>query len=185
MLKSMIIRRFPMAGMVLAALLTANLGALAAADVFLKLSGVDGESTDDKHPREIEVVSWSWGITNPGTVGGGSGKAVFKDFSFAKFFDKASPKLMLAVCTGQRFDQAVFTVRRPAADKPFEYLVITLSDVLVSSVAAAGTQAESRPTEQVAFQFTKAKVDYTVQNEDGSAGEVVSFGWDLVNNTEL
>ena len=37
-------------------------GARAAqADYFLKIPGVDGESTDAGHKNEIEILSWSWG----------------------------------------------------------------------------------------------------------------------------
>ncbi|OSJ63249.1 hemolysin-coregulated protein, partial [Salmonella enterica subsp. enterica serovar Newport str. SHSN005] len=27
-------------------------------DIFLKIDGIDGESMDDKHKNEIEVLSW-------------------------------------------------------------------------------------------------------------------------------
>jgi len=33
------------------------------ADYFLKLDGIPGESTDAKHKDEIELVSFSWGVT--------------------------------------------------------------------------------------------------------------------------
>ena len=34
---------------------------MAAFDYFLKLDGIPGESIDDKHKGEIDVLSWSWG----------------------------------------------------------------------------------------------------------------------------
>ena len=51
---------------------------------FLKIGDIKGESNDAKHKDEIEVLSWSWGVTRPGTMahggGGGEGKASFQRF---------------------------------------------------------------------------------------------------------
>ncbi|MET1015409.1 MAG: type VI secretion system tube protein Hcp, partial [Leifsonia flava] len=41
--------------------------------MFLKLAGITGESVDAEHPDEIEVLSWSWGASNPGGGGFGGG----------------------------------------------------------------------------------------------------------------
>ena len=48
---------------------------MAQVDYFLKLKGIDGESTDHKHKGSIDIESWSWGETNSGTghAGGGHG----------------------------------------------------------------------------------------------------------------
>ena len=66
-----------------------------AVDAFLKLDGIDGESTDSAHQGEIDVLSWSWGASATGSFGmgggGASGKASFADMSIAKLYDKASP----------------------------------------------------------------------------------------------
>ena len=37
---------------------------MSAADYFLKIDGVDGESIDDKHKGSIELESFSWGATH-------------------------------------------------------------------------------------------------------------------------
>ena len=42
---------------------------------YLKLGGIKGESTDDKHKGQIEILSWSWGETNATHAGGGGGGA--------------------------------------------------------------------------------------------------------------
>jgi len=70
---------------------------------FLKIEGIDGESQDKDHKGEIEIDSFSWGVTNTSTGGGGggsTGKAVSQDFHFTAPLSKASPNLMLACCTG-------------------------------------------------------------------------------------
>ena len=44
-----------------------------AVDMFLTLDGVKGESEDKNHPKQIGVLSWSWGMSRSGSahVGGG------------------------------------------------------------------------------------------------------------------
>ena len=56
--------------------------------MFLSVKGashgvINGESIDDKHKGEIEVLSWSWGIQGKASLGGGSasGKATIRDAS--------------------------------------------------------------------------------------------------------
>ena len=39
-----------------------------AVDMFLKVSNnIKGESKDHKHKDEIDVLAWSWGVSNSGT----------------------------------------------------------------------------------------------------------------------
>jgi type VI secretion system secreted protein Hcp len=91
-------------------------------DCFLKLEGIPGESTDSKHKDEIEVLSFSWNlkqaIVEGGGSGGGAGKTQHSDFSIVKHVDKASPVLMLAVCTGRHIQEGLFTVRNRGAEGP-------------------------------------------------------------------
>src|ERR1700675_3359727 len=99
-----------------------------AVDMFLKLGDLKGESIDDTHKDETQVLAWSWGISQSGTThmgtGGGAGKVSVQDMSITKYIDKASPVLQLSVCNGKHFDQALLTVRK-AGEKPLEYLKIT------------------------------------------------------------
>src|SRR5437773_2653298 len=79
-------------------------GVVMASDIFAKLGDIKGESSDDKHKDEVEVLSFSWGLANTGTIGSGTGsgagKATFHDLSFVHHIDKASPVLMQACATG-------------------------------------------------------------------------------------
>ena len=56
-----------------------------AVDMFLKLDDVKGESRDNKHKDEIDVLAWSWGVSQSGTMhtggGGGAGKVNVQDLS--------------------------------------------------------------------------------------------------------
>ncbi len=156
-----------------------------AVDMFIKIDGIKGESQDSKHKDEIDVLSWSWGVSQSGTMhgggGGGAGKANFQDVTVTKWLDSSSPKLLSAAATGKHLKEALLTVRK-AGDKPLEYLKVTMNDCLISSVSTGGSGGEDRLTENVTINFAKVKFEYTVQKEDGSAGGVVPFGFDIKKN---
>jgi type VI secretion system secreted protein Hcp len=78
----------------------------ASADLFLKLDGIVGESLDKVHKDEIQVQSFSLGVSNSGSTqvggGAGAGRASFSDLSLSATLSKASPALALACASGQR-----------------------------------------------------------------------------------
>ena len=122
---------------------------MAAVDYFLKIDGISGESTDEAHKGEIEVESFSWGVSQTSTrlgSGAGAGRAAFQDLHFTTSVSKASPVLFQKCATGQHLKEAVLTCRKAGGEQREEFLKITLSDVLVSSYQAAGS-APPDPTE--------------------------------------
>jgi type VI secretion system secreted protein Hcp len=156
----------------------------AASDYFLKIDGVEGESTDEQHQGEIEIQSFSWGMSNSSTfsggTGGGAGKVSMQDIHFTRRLDKASPKLMLACATGQHIPSAKLFCRKAGADgKPVEYYTITLSDVLVSSVSAGGSSGDVIPTESISLNFAKIEWQYVPVSPDGRLEEPVRAEFDL------
>lgn len=156
-------------------------------DMFLKIDTVKGESTDDKHKDEIDVLAWSWGLSQPAApIGGGSGagKVSVQGLSLTKYIDKSSPTLMLSTCNGKHFKQAMLTVRKPGT-RALEYFKITMKDVLVSSVSMGGSAGEDRLTENITLNFSSFKEEYTPQKPDGSGEAVVSAGWDIKKNAAL
>lgn len=159
-----------------------------ATDMFIKIGDIKGESKDEAHKEEIDVLAWSWGMSQSGTshVGGGSGagKVSVQDISFTKYIDKSTTDLMLACCNGKHIPEAILTVRK-AGENPLEYLKITMSDLLISSVSTGGSGGEDRLTENVTLNFGKVKVDYAEQTEKGVAGAKPKMGWDIVKNIKL
>jgi len=156
-----------------------------AVDMFLKLNGIDGESQDAKHKGEIDVLAWSWGLSQSGTfhtgAGGGSGKANFQDISVTKYVDMASPLLQLYTANGDHFPDATLTVRK-AGKSPLEYIVIKMKKVLVTSVSTGGSGGEDRLTESVSLNFAEVEFAYTEQKEDGSKGSQKFFKWNIPGN---
>lgn len=159
-----------------------------AVDMFMKIGALKGESKDAKHAGEIDVLAWSWGVSNSGSAhtgsGGGAGKMNAQDLSFTKYVDKSSADLLLAACNGKHFPTANLVVRK-AGEKPLEYLKIDLTDVLISSVSTGGSGGEDRLTENIALNFAAVKFSYTPQKADGSGDAVATVGWDISKNVKI
>lgn len=155
-----------------------------AVDAFLKIDGVPGESTAAGHEGEIDLDSFSWGASNPTTIGSatggaGAGKVNFKELVVTKHVDKASAKLFLHCCNGVHFPEATITVRKAGGDgggSGRDYLVYTFDTVFVTSIDWAGPGDEG-PEESVAFVFGQIDIKYTAP--DASISEVT---WDVVQN---
>lgn len=162
---------------------------MAQVDYYLKIDGVDGESLDDKHKGEIEIESFSWGETNSGShasgSGGGAGKVQMQDFHFVKKYDKSSPVLALKCAGGDHIKKAVLTARK-AGTKQQEYLIVTMSDLLISSYQVGGSaQGDIIPTDQISLNFAKIEGEYKPQDAKGELGASVKWGWDLKANKKV
>jgi type VI secretion system secreted protein Hcp len=151
-----------------------------ATDIFAKLGDIKGESLDDKHKDEIEVLSYSWGVTNAGSMshgsGGGEGKSTFHDMSFVHKIDKASPILMQACANGTHLKEAIITHRK-AGKAQHEYLIVKMNDVIITGVTHAGS-ADGH-SENVSMSFAKVAVEYKPQKADGSLDAGIIFKYDL------
>jgi type VI secretion system secreted protein Hcp len=159
-----------------------------AVDMFIKIGALKGESQDKAHKGEIDVLAWSWGLSQSGTThtggGGGAGKVNVQDLSLTKYVDKSSPELMLACCNGKHFTEALLTVRK-AGENPLEYLKIKLQDLIITSLSTGGSGGEDRLTENVTLNFSKVTVDYQEQKADGTGGDKPTMGWNIAENAKL
>jgi type VI secretion system secreted protein Hcp len=158
-----------------------------AASIFARIGTIKGESRDARHKDEIEVLSWSWGVSQSGSPthggGGGTGKASFHDFNLTHRVDKASPLLMRACATGEHIQDATITVRKAGTGQQ-DYLVITMSDVLVTSVSTSITAEGDSAAEGVTLAFAKVDLEYKPQKPDGSLDVGIHFKYDLKANKE-
>lgn len=157
-----------------------------AVDQFIKIGDVKGEAQDDKHKDEIDILSWSWGLSQSGTthVGGGSGagKVNVQDLSITKYVDKSSPILMMACSNGKHYPEAKLTVRK-AGEHPVEYIVITMTDLIITSLSTGGSGGEDRLTENITLNFGQVKVEYQPQGKTGAKeGGAIKYGWDIAAN---
>lgn len=159
-----------------------------AVDMFLKLDGIKGEAKDSKHKDEIDILSWSFGVSQTGTMGlgggGGAGKANFQDISITKHVDKASPSLFLNCATGKHMKDALLTCRK-AGGTQLEYLKIKLSDLLVTSVSGGASGGEDRQTENISLNFSKIEIEYHEQDAKGADVGTAKAGYDVKQNQKV
>jgi len=156
-----------------------------ASDIFAKLGDIKGESLDVKHKDQIEVLSWSWGVSSgPHSTGGGggAGKPSFHDLSFTHKIDKASPLLLRGCATGQHLKEATIT-RRKAGKGQQEFLVIKMNDVIITSVTE-DDEGGANQVETVTLAFAKVDVEYRPQKPDGSLAAGIHFKYDIKANKE-
>ena len=153
-------------------------------DIFAKIGDIKGESTDSKHKDEVEVLSYSWGVTNPGHIGtgggGGAGKATFQDLSIVHKIDKASPKLLEACATGQHLKEATVTFRKAGKGQQ-DFLIIKMNDVIITGVVQSAPSSEAG-SETVSLEFAKVDWEFKPQKADGSFDAGIHFKFDLKAN---
>ena len=157
-----------------------------ASDIFAKIGDIKGESLDAKHKDEIEILSFSWGVTNSGSAatgsGAGSGKATFQDLVVVQNIDKASPELMRACATGTHLKEATITHRKAGKGQQ-EFLVVKMNDVIITGVTHGGATGQPY-SETVSLAFAKVDLEYKPQKPDGSLDASVVFKYDLKANKE-
>lgn len=160
-------------------------------DAFLKIDGIPGESTDDKHKDWIEIIHFDHKMDQPASAtassaGGATAERVnHGTFNIQHLLDKASPKIYEACCTGKHINDVTLELCRAGGDK-VKYMEIKLEQVLISKVEPQGTSAEGFPNENVSFSYGKIKWIYTQQKRaDGAGGGNISAGWDLTANKTI
>jgi len=158
-----------------------------ATDTFIKIGDVKGESTDDKHKDQIDVLSWSWGATQSGYAhlggGAGAGKVNIQDLNFTHYVDKSTPVLLQALADGTHYKDATLVVRKAGGKEAIEYIVINLEEVFITSIQTGGHGGEDKLTETVSLNFGLVKFDYQPQKRDGSKdGGQIKFAWDIEKN---
>jgi len=157
--------------------IAASTSVVAASDMFLKVTGVTGESSDAKHKGEMDVLSWSWGTSN-GTATTKKGKtpsACIQDLQLVKPVDIASPSLIMMSVTGDVATDATLTVRRSGLDSSGNVLLLKLTNVSVSSYQTGGEEEPNSLIEHLTLHFDSLLGEYRPIKPDGTAGNAVTF----------
>ena len=139
-----------------------------AVDFYLDLGDIKGESKDEKHKDQIQLMSFSWGgsqaTTVSGSGGSGAGKADLSDFSIMKYCDKATTPTFKALVQGTHIKTGTVTaVKSGAGGKPF--LKIDFQELYVTSQQFSASS--EIPSESVSFSYNQIKIEYSTQNEQG------------------
>jgi type VI secretion system secreted protein Hcp len=157
-------------------------------DTYIAIDTVDGEATQAKHEKWIEIYSFSWGASNPTTVGSGTsglaaGKVSVSSFNIMKKTETSSAKLFAACCAGQHFPKATVEMSKATGTSGEQqvFLKYVFTDVMVESVQWSGsTGGDDTPTESVSFAFAKCAITYSKQDEaTGAMSAAGDASWDL------
>lgn len=162
---------------------TGSLGSQAggpSADIFLKVDGIPGESTDDKHKGEIDIEAFTF---NAKRAASGAGRAKFAPFRFVKVYDASSPKLFQAAASGRHIRSATLTFRRSGDAEGVEFLTYKLSDIVVSAYQQGGANIDQRALgsleDEVGLSPAKVQVTERTTTATGQADPVATASWDL------
>ena len=146
---------------------------MALGDMFLKVETarqgvIKGESADAKHPGEIDVLAWSWGMRGQTgmAAAGEASKATLNELDVVKLVDSASTALMAAMRNNDLIRKAALTVRKAGGD-PLEYVRITIQNARITSLDLQTNDTEV--TEKLSLAFKRINVEYTPQGADGMA----------------
>jgi len=156
---------------------TSDQGGGPSADIFLKLDGIGGESTDDDHKGEIDVESFTFDAKRT------NGKVKFSPLRVLKVVDASSPKLMQAAASGRHIHNGTLSFRRSGDPNGVEFLTYKLSDIVVSSYEEGGANPDKRtlgPLEdEVGLSPSKVQVTEKVVDSSGKTSSVVSTSFDM------
>lgn len=161
-----------------------------AVDQFLVLEKIPGETQDDKMKADsaMDVLAWSWGMSQSGTThmgsGSGAGKVNVQDISVTKYVDLASTVLMQKCTLGDHIPTGKLTVRK-AGGEQLEYITIEMKDIIITSVSTGGSGGEDRLTENVSLNFSQYKIVYSEQLPSGKAGKQPEWAYDIAANKKM
>ena len=115
-----------------------------------------------------EVLAWSWGVSQSGSLhtggGGGTGKPSFQDISLTRVTDEASPLLIAAVARGDHLMGVELTT---------DNVTISLHRVIVTSYSTGGAAGKKEvQTENITLNFDRIRVEVGGQ----------AFCWDIAGN---
>jgi len=156
-----------------------------AGSLWLKIDGCEGEATDDGHQKEIDIQSYSFGVTHPVSFRGGGlggGEATVQDVSVSKMVDKSTPVLW-KFCMNHKVLPEVLITQRKRGENPIDFIKIKLKNAVISSVSHGG-HADSAGGETVTFAFEAWEKEYTPQDSAGKPQGAVTMKWDIKANKE-
>lgn len=162
-----------------------------AADIYLQIDGVKGESQDSKHTGWIECDSVSWAVTQPRSANASSNgghtaeRCEMTEISISKMADLTSPLLLQLCAQGKTIPKANFELMRAdGAGEPIKYYEIELENVLIAHVAPS-VAAGSIMGESIGLKFSKVRWKYTQQKIGGGAAGNTAGGWCLATNRNV
>jgi type VI secretion system secreted protein Hcp len=153
-----------------------------AVNAYLFIEGVEGPSTSKE--KHIDVLSFSWGVSQTAVYGAGAsgkeakaGRADFSNLTIMKVLDKTTPLLCDHCASGDILKKVYILYDKPVGTEQQDYFRIWLKDALVTSVQLSGSN--ENPTESVSFAFQGVEIGYKAEKDDGTLDAALCKGYDL------
>lgn len=160
--------------------------ASAQTQLFLKLPGIDGESSDKGHKNWTDLLSYEQSLSSAPSTSGGmtvAGRTKFDEIILEKKLDKTSAKIMVAAASGQRFPEVVIEMGRFDGRDTRVFLTIRLTDVIISGHQfGIAEQGGSAGKEKLKLNFTGINWEY---KPSPSSNESIKEGWDQKKNQRI
>lgn len=157
-----------------------------AMDAYLWIDGVKGEATADGLKDYMEIMSYSFGASNPASIGTGSGgagtgKASLSSFNVMKFSEAGSAELFQRSCEGKHFPKAKVVLRKATGEGgQSPYLEYEFEEVYIDSIQWSGSSGgDDRPTESLSFSFAKLTITYYKQDAKGAVSKDKQAFWNV------
>lgn len=153
-------------------------------DAFLKIDGIEGESTRKGFEKQIPILSFSWGGSNPATIGvdggGGGGKGALSSLNVMKKADSSSPTFFQKCMEGEHFKKASLTLMKAGGKAPIDFIKYDLETVYIDSVQYSGSGGgDDTPMESISLAYGKMTYTFTPQTATGTKGSPVVGQWDV------
>jgi len=155
-----------------------------AVNAYLYVDGVEGPSTSKT--GHIDVLSFSWGVSQTAVYGAGAsgkeakaGRADFSNLTIMKVLDKTTPLLCDHCASGDVLKKVYLLYDKPVGDKQADYFRVWIKDALVTSVQLSGSN--ENPSESISFAFQAVEIAYKPEKDDGSLDAAISKGYNLEN----
>ena len=173
-------------------------------DIYLCIEGVDGDVTDSKYKKHIQVFSLDLGGTNPSSVNvgvqagsaAGGGKVIMEDVKFEKVCDRATPHLTSGFFQGKHFKSFEFKYVVSRGDSSDEFKTVKLTDVLITGFHHSGrsddpsARANAKgvagrgdpghlPVETISVNFARIEISYKPRKADGGFDNPLKSGYDV------
>ena len=155
-------------------------GPVSESDSFLQVQTkragkIKGESSTSGHVDDIEVRSWSWGVSASSAIGStaATGRRQYKHLVIVKKIDSASTALCAALATNDEVKEAKLTLRKAGGDA-LDYYTMTLAQARIVAIDLE-VDHHGDPVEKVAIAFGKIDIEYKRQQGTGISGASTSF----------
>jgi type VI secretion system secreted protein Hcp len=157
-------------------------------NMFLKLADITGESEDEKHSGEIEILGWGQSFEQPTTpikasTGHTLEKCKHEPITITKYIDKATAALLKAIWAGKTIATGKITCYRAHKENaPVDFLVIEMTDVIITTYSISGAEGDI-PQEELGLSYGKVKYAYKPMDKlTGDAKEPMPAEADLILN---